>query len=1469
MRIRILILFLCLVQFVQGQYFTENKGQIAQQHVLFDLSLSTSNVYFEKNGLTFQLLEKDPHDEKTHKHVSTSRKAHVIRQKFIQSQYSGIRKGNTTESYYNFIKGNDPSQWVSGVKKYEEIEYTEIYPKINIRYYNKDDQFKYDIIVKPGGDVAHVQFEYEGADRVRIAQNGDLEIETSLGKIIEKAPFTYQNIQGQVIPVKTTFKKQGNRIVFDVLDAYDHSQELIIDPLVVFSTFTGSTGDNWGFTATYDNQGNMFTGGIVFGSGYPTTSGAYNTSFNGGEIDMAISKFNASGSQLIYSTYIGGNEPDAPHSMIVDDQNQLIILGTTSSYDYPTSTGCYDGSYNGGTNYIMDGIQYQNGSDIVITKLNAAGSALVASTYYGGSNNDGLNRESSANKLHHNYADNARGEVMIDPAGNIYIASCTESINLPTTSGVVSQSFRGGTLDGCAAKFNPSLSSLAWSTFLGGSSNDAAYSIKTASNGNVYIAGGTMSTNFTTTSGVINPTFKGGDVDGFLTGLSSSTGSLVASTFIGTSSYDQSYFIELDALNNVYVMGQTKGNYPISGAGYSNPGSPQFIHKLNPSLSTTIFSTVFGNGNNQEVNISPSAFLVDKCNKIYVAGWGGSLCAPGSTTSGMPVTANANQSTTDGADFYFMVLDDDASGLLYGSFFGGNGQYEHVDGGTSRFDKNGYIYQAVCAGCGGSNQFPTTPGVWSNDNNSYNCNLGAIKIRFDQTPVYTNATVLPDTFSCVVPFVANFSNTSINATSHYWQFGVGQGSSTSPNPNYTYTTPGLYEIMYVASNPNACNLHDTTYLHVTIVPVTPPLADFTYTVQCANRVVSVQSTGTSGYTLSWDMGDGTTYGNVQNLTHTYAQPGYYDITIVNQNTLCQVSGTKTMTIYIKPMFDAVLTSSDPTICIPSMSQFQSNVGAQNYFWNFGDGQISSGVISSAQHTYLQEGVFSVEVLVTDSNFCNVRDSATVSIQTSDGSAIIADFLALKNCTNQSVSLQNTSQGLSSFTTSFWTFGDSTSQYSSNTTLNHVYGAYGLYEITLWVEDTICNLSDTSVKIIKMDLVTVETTPAPSYGCRPFFTTFTTVSNGIQYQWNFDDGSSGAIQNPSHTFLNGGVYQVTVTAIDSNTCNFSAQDVVTISVGSGIPLIADFDVVQDPNCDIQKVHVTNQSAGEISGYTWDFGDASPPQHTISPSHIYPEPGTYTITLSIEDTLCSFNDQISQDVFLKPPIVFSLPAQKFICFADTLYFDTKLDPSLYQHLWSNGSINSSITVDVSGIYSVTVTDGLCIKSREVQVIDPPRHDLGDTLQQCYLSETMTLDIGIEALEYLWYKGQETSKNIQTEEAGFYPFYVKDLYECEYVDTFLLLGASSVNNVYVPNTFTPNGDGLNDQLYSVGEGIESFEFTLFNRWGSILFQSRDLKNGWDGSYEGSLVQEGIYSYKVKYHNKCATENEVIKHGFVLVLR
>lgn len=803
--------------------FTENKGQW-DDNVLYKARIPAGNLYLEDNKLTYLFYnEDDMHkiDEIHHGTIPNPTYAdslinlHAFQVEFLNAQKPTLTSKDPLKNYDNYFLGNDKSKWASHVKHYNEVEYNELYKGINLKFYTSKNTMKYDFIVAPQANPNQIQLNYNGVDRCFI-ENGHLTIKTSVNTLIEHKPYAYQMINGREKEVKCNFILKGNTLSFDFPEGYNKELELIIDPVLIFASYSGATVGNWGHTSTYDESGHLYGGGVVFGVGYPTTIGSIQINYNGGSRDGSISKFSPDGTSLIYSTYLGGIGGDSPHSLIVNNNDDLVIFGTTTSIDFPITNGAYDDTLRGA-------------NDIFVSIISSDGLTLMASTFVGGTTNDGLN---SSAPLKYNYADDYRGEVIVDANDNVFVASTTMSDDFPTTTGVIQPNFMSGdnNQNACVFKLSPNLDTLVWSTYFGGNMDDAAYSLQFDELGNILFTGGTKSWDLPVSASALNP-ILGGDMDGYIAKMTADATSLLACTYIGTPELDQTYFVQLDTANNVYVIGQTKGAYPITPATvYNNPNSGQFIHKLTPDLSSTVFSTTFGSGDG-DIDISLSAFLVNECNFILISGWGGTVnafysLASSSSTYNLPITANALQSTTDGSDYYLMMLSEDANDLMFGTFFGGSSSSEHVDGGTSRFDKKGIVYQAVCAGCFGNNDFPTTPGAYSNINgttlpeaSNLQCNLGVFKINL--TKLTVDAEVYTTPYYCIGDTV-HFQNLSTGGFNYYWDFDDGHNASVF-EPYHVFDSAGTYHVMLTSIDSITCVLSDTDYVDIFVYP--PPVAE--------------------------------------------------------------------------------------------------------------------------------------------------------------------------------------------------------------------------------------------------------------------------------------------------------------------------------------------------------------------------------------------------------------------------------------------------------------------------------------------------------------------------------------------------------------------------------------------------------------------------------------------------------------------
>ncbi len=886
-----------------------NRGQW-NENALYKVELDVGEMYIEAQGVTYNFFHFEvPHnhhvDEAEHDHEDDKFLQHVIKTKFLGSQKSSIVEESKVLPYYrNYFLGNDSSKWKTDVNSIRQTKIIDLYSGINLIYEGKESSLKYSFEVLPEANAKSIQIQYEGTDKIRISDEGELIVNSELGEIKESRPVAWTiNSNGTKKFVDCEFQLVNNIVHFK-LGNYNLNDTLIIDPELTFSTFTGATSDNWGFTACPDIQGNLFGGGIVFGTGYPVTAGVYDGTFNGGNatggipgFDISITKFNPTGTNNLYSTFIGGNGNETPNSIVTNEMGELFILAVTSSPNYPVSAGVFQNTFAGGpstTQYLLF-----NGTDLAITRLSANGNALLASTYVGGSGNDGLNYDSN---LKYNYGDPFRGEIIVDELSNVYFSSTTKSANFPVAQASGSLS---GQQDAIYGKLDADLTSLLFCRYYGGTGFETGNSLQLSSADELYMTGGTTSGSLSLGGGGLNNS-SFGNTDAYVVRLNSTTGAIINGTFMGTSAYDQGYFVQLDLDNNVYVMGQSAGNYPNIGGVYGIPNSGQFIHKLNQNLSATEWSTTIGSGNGT-VQISPTAFLVSDCYDIYLSGWGGQTnsansLATNSTSTGFPVTPDAYQSTTNGSNFYIAVLDRDAAYLKYATYIGGaSSSSNHVDGGTSRFDKSGTMYHAVCGSCGSSSTgFTTTPGVWSPTSQSNNCNLAAFKFDLSIMVATIGDT---DPFICL-PNPVIFQNNSSNGNAFYWDFGDGN-FSTDVNPSHVYSGPGDYTVTLVVIDTNNCYISDTTYFDITIATFEGDVNAISEPV-CPGANVQLEASG--GLFYEWSPTEGLNDATIAN-----------PIATVNETTLFQVvvsdsCGSDTLEVLVEVFEANIEIVADTIMC---------------------------------------------------------------------------------------------------------------------------------------------------------------------------------------------------------------------------------------------------------------------------------------------------------------------------------------------------------------------------------------------------------------------------------------------------------------------------------------------------------------------------------------------------------------------------
>ena len=572
----------------------------------------------------------------------------------------------------NYFIGSDSSKWRTNINTYAKVKYREVYPGIDLVYYGNQRQLEYDWIVSPGAKTEDIRFAIEGAKTTSIDLNGDLVLAVTGGDVRLHKPVVYQETDGVRHNVVGSYVKKTNQEIGFRLAEYDPAKPLVIDPVLVYSTYLGGSEDDRGYAIAVDSSGNAYVTGYTISTNFPTANALQPSLGVGGfELggDAFVTKFNATGSALVYSTYLGGNELDWGHGIAVDSSGNAYVTGVTNSTNFPAANPVRPAS----SGLMMDAF---------VTKINSTGSALIYSSHLGG-----------------NRFDSGDG-IAVDSSGNAYITGITESTNFPTANPL--QPTYGGNQDAFVTKFNATGSALVYSTYLGGSDVDSVGGgIAVDSSGNAYGAGGTYSTNFPTAN-AIQP-IRGGPglfpSDAFVTKFNPSGTALVYSTYLGGNEAEFGARIAVDSSGNAYVTGSTNStNFPTANAIQptlrGGPGiypDDAFVTKFNPSGTALVYSTYHGGSGGVEMGFG---IAVDSSGNAYVTGCTDSTDFP---------TANALQPAYGGGhiDAFLTKFNSSGSALVYSTYLGGN---ELDQGFGIAVDSSGNAY---LTGHTDSTNFPT------------------------------------------------------------------------------------------------------------------------------------------------------------------------------------------------------------------------------------------------------------------------------------------------------------------------------------------------------------------------------------------------------------------------------------------------------------------------------------------------------------------------------------------------------------------------------------------------------------------------------------------------------------------------------------------------------------------------------------------------------------------------------------------
>ena len=602
-------------------------------------------------------------------------KGSVIRMKFFGANATPVISGEEKlPGKSNYFKGIDSSKWRTNISKYARVRYKEVYPGIDVVFYGNQRRLEYDLVVSPGSDPSKIRLEIQGAKKLSIDKNGNLVLRLKYGDVIQRAPVIYQEIDGKKMDVAGGYLIDHKGRVGFTVASWNRQKPLVIDPVLVYSTYLGGSDSEQGYGIAVDSSGNAYVTGRTSSSDFPSVNAPYPDLR--GSSDVFIFKLSADGSNAVYSTYLGGSSYEYGYGIAVDSSGNAYVTGNTGSSNFPTVNALYP--------------ELLGSSDAFIFKLSADGSHAVYSTYLGGSTSDW-------------------GEgIAVDGSGNAYVTGRTSSSDFPSVNAPYPD-LRGSS-DVFIFKLSADGSNAVYSTYLGGSDSEWGYGIAVDSSGNAYVTGNTGSSNFPTVN-ALYPELLGSS-DAFIFKLSADGSHAVYSTYLGGSSYEYGNGIAVDGSGNAYVTGYTRSSdFPRVNALYPDLKGRQdaFIFKLSADGSNAVYSTYLGGSDSDYCSgESGNGITVDTLGNAYVTGVTCSQHFP---------TINALYSEFSGyTDAYVFKLSANGSHAIYSTYLGGKGN-EH--GHSIAVDNSGNAY---VTGNTSSSNFPLVnalyPDLWG-DNDAF------------------------------------------------------------------------------------------------------------------------------------------------------------------------------------------------------------------------------------------------------------------------------------------------------------------------------------------------------------------------------------------------------------------------------------------------------------------------------------------------------------------------------------------------------------------------------------------------------------------------------------------------------------------------------------------------------------------------------------------------------------------------------
>ena len=748
-------------------YFIPNAGQMDKQ-ALFYSRTKEYTLWCTNSGLVFDSMARNG--------LRTVSTLH-----FLGAQRAKVVPKNMADYTVSYFKGKNQAEWNPGIQTSGAVLYKGLYKNIDLKLYGNKNQLEYDWIVEKGGDPSQIQFAFDGASSIHISESGDLVVEMAGGQLVHTKPYAYQNIKGQQRMVNASFvevgasfeeigtssKEVGKNTYGFVLGDYNTEYDLIIDPLLVFiySSFLGGTEIDQAWDITVDSDGRAYITGFTASADFPTTPGVYNPNHNGA-MDVFVTKFNKTGTDLVYSTFIGGSSSDWSYGIAVDADGFVFIAGGTASANFPIKGGAYDTSHNGET-------------DAFVAKLNKNGTALMLSTFIGGSSED------------------MGYDIVLGSDGAIFITGSTDSADFPTTPAADDRTY-GGFFDGFATKFDSEASELIYSTYIGDEYLEELFGIAVDKNDAAYVTG------YVDYDGELGD----GESDVWAVKLDNKGSKQVYSFIFGGGDDESGRAVVVDEFKKAYIVGWTySSNFPTTPEAFDptyNGHSDAFVCKLKQDGSDFVYCSYLGG---TCWDWGEDIDLYDDLSAV-VTGY--------TTTGDFPVTEDAFDPTHNGsADAFVSYVSPDGRDLPYSTFLGGREPDYGTGIAVDVFDvthTTGYTESA---------NFPTTPDAYQLELNNAEGISDGYYVKFAREWPISLEITYPGRLAPVAGVVPIQTEVIADGEVAWVKFYIeNELLYTDTTPPYTYdwdTTVyqnGFIEIMVRASDTQDHRVYATTEVNV-------------------------------------------------------------------------------------------------------------------------------------------------------------------------------------------------------------------------------------------------------------------------------------------------------------------------------------------------------------------------------------------------------------------------------------------------------------------------------------------------------------------------------------------------------------------------------------------------------------------------------------------------------------------------------